>query len=190
MGRFDDIKDKADAAKEKANEQKSKADENLSQAKEVADSSASSVIGKVGDAKTKVKKPLKEPETRKESTLTSEKRYFICGSCGEELGPLEEKQYSKLIKPALKGSKAIIGVATGNPVMAVSGAAGAAKGTSNAKSVDDGGLVKLPHQRVKEIKKNRNEGEEFLSQCNSCADWVCLDCWSVENEACVNCTEQ
>jgi hypothetical protein len=180
MGRFDDIKDKADEAKEKASEAKKKADEKR-------DSSISTALGKVDDTKTKFKKPLAEPETRKEATLTSEKRFFICGNCGTELGPLEEKQYSKLIKPALKGSKAVIGVATGNPIMAVSGAAGAAKGTSDASSVDDGGLVKLPHTRIKEIKQNRSEGEEFLTQCDGCAEWVCMDCWNVDEDACMGC---
>lgn len=180
MGRFDNIKDKADEAKEKATEGKKKADEKR-------DNSISTALGKVDDTKTKFKKPLAEPETRKEATLTSEKQFFICGNCGTELGPLEEKQYSKLIKPALKGSKAVIGVATGNPIMAVSGAAGAAKGASGASSVDDGGLVKLPHSRIKEIKQNRSGGEEFLTQCDGCAEWVCMDCWNVDEEVCIDC---
>jgi len=180
MGRFDDFKDKADEAKEKASEAKKKADKKR-------DDSLSSAVEKVDDAKTKFKKPLAEPETRKEATLTSKKRFFICGNCESELGPLEEKQYSKLIKPALKGSKAVIGVATGNPVMAVSGAAGAAKGASDASSVDDGGLVKLPHNKIKEVKQNRSEGEEFLTQCDSCAEWVCMDCWDVDEDVCTSC---
>ncbi|MBB6645529.1 hypothetical protein [Halobellus ruber] len=180
MGRFDDIKDKASEAKEKVSEAKKKADEKRA-------NSISTALGKVDETKTKFKKPLAEPETRKEATLTSEKRFFICGNCGTELGPLEEKQYSKLIKPALKGSKAVIGAATGNPVMAVSNAAGAAKGASDASSVDDGGLVKLPHSRIKEIKQNRNEGEEFLTQCDGCAEWVCMDCWNVNKEVCTDC---
>jgi len=180
MGRFDDIKDKADEAKETVSEAKQKADEKR-------DNSLSSAIEKIDDTKTKFKKPLAEPETRKEATLTSEKRFFICGNCESELGPLEETQYSQLIKPALKGSKAVIGAATGNPVMAVSGAAGAAKGASDASSVDDGGLVKLPHDRIKEIKQNRSEGEEFLTQCDGCAKWVCMDCWDLDGDVCVNC---
>lgn len=180
MGRFDDIKDKADKAKEKASDAKRKADEKR-------DNSISTALDKVNETKTKFKKPLAEPETYKEGTLTSEKRFFICGNCEEELGPLEEKQYSKLIKPALKGSKAVIGVATGNPVMIVSGAAGAARGASNASEVDDGGLVKLPHTRIREIKQNRSDGEEFLTQCDGCAQWVCMDCWNMSEDICISC---
>jgi hypothetical protein len=173
MAPFDGIKDKADEAKKKVDKKR--------------DKSISTALDKVSDAKTTFKKPLAEPETRKEATLTSEKRFFICGSCGAELGPLEEKQYSKLIKPALKGSKAIIGVATGNPVMAVSNAAKAAKGTSDASTVDDSGLMKLPHSRIKEIKQNRSEGEEFLSQCGGCAKWICMECWNADKEVCTDC---
>lgn len=194
MGRFDDI---SDAAKERVEEAREAVHERASATVDATDDVHEQLTGsiddlraKLGGVQTEVRNPLVEPAVRTESTLTGEKRYYSCAHCETEYGPVEEKQYRNLLKPAFNGLKTILGVATGNPVLALKGGVGTTEGVGEATTTDDSGLFKLPHRRIAELKQNRAEGAEFLTQCPACGEWVCLDCWDETAEVCVECANK
>jgi len=144
-------------------------------------------VKKVG---ARIISPLVPPKTRIERKLLKEEIYFICAICGKEFGPVDFKNWKKLMGLMFKGgaiTSSILAVVSPTvakiPFIVIGGASGIGAYLLGEPLVD----INIGVVSKKELKK-KEEAKRFLIQCPSCTRWVCIDCWNTEVGECKACS--
>ena len=134
---------------------------------------------------------FKHPEIRVEKKLLKEEIYFICTICKREYGPVDKKKWKKILGTTAKASWAASFIAdkfspgANIPFVILGGTTGLASFILGEPLVEIN-LGFLPRVKQKELEK----AKEFLAQCPSCLEWVCKNCWDMENGVCKICSRR